>query len=120
MNQHVAELCYRYQACGERFGYDTDFGQLWKDISIFGSSSGASPGSRSARTLLAITRKRAAIGVISIEQLSSSRTLQDGAFVPFDHRLEVKIAADRISLVEDTHLLVAAGEHHAVAQDALA
>ena len=38
----------------------------------------------------------------------------------FDYRLEVKIAADRISLVEDTHLFVAAGEHLAIAQDAIA
>ena len=38
----------------------------------------------------------------------------------FDYRLEVKIAADRIRLIEDTHLFVAAGEHLAIAQDAIA
>ena len=37
-----------------------------------------------------------------------------------DHRLEVEITADRISLVENPQLLILAGKHLAIAQDAVA
>ena len=40
--------------------------------------------------------------------------------MPFDYRFEVKIAADRIRLIEDAYLFVAAGEHPAIAQGAIA
>ncbi len=38
----------------------------------------------------------------------------------FDYRLEVEIAADRISLEKDAYMLVATGEHLAIAQDTVA